>query len=273
MAIAIIFVTILSDCFIKYYFMIKPTLVLLHGFLQPFTFFPKFIHLLEKSYKIINIDLPGYGKNIGLNIFEINEYLGFIYCEIQSQNTSRDQNINILGWSLGGNIAVLLATKYPKDFNNLILLCSNPCFVQSENNIYGMDKDIFSVFYDSIKTNYQKTVDRFLKLQFFGLEKTDFKNNYLKLKQLFETHNKPNSETLIFNLDILNTDIRNKLENLENKIIYILSNRDNLIPKDLIFYLENIKKTNDTIYSIPDACHVPIETNISEIINLLEISK
>ena len=65
-----------------------------------------------------------------------------------------------------------------------------------------------------------------------------------QLNELFNSNKKPNIETLLFNLDILNLDLRESLINLENKITYILSDNDYLVPYEIIKYLNIIKEMN-----------------------------
>ena len=126
----------------------KKNLVIIHGFLQSSEIFYKnqeIINILHSKYNLLIIDLPGYGKNHSIkfnNATKLNNYLDFIYIQIQSYfNNINSQDINILGWSLGGNIAILLAQKYPI-INNLILLCSNPCFVISLMNYLILIKNL-----------------------------------------------------------------------------------------------------------------------------------
>jgi len=250
--------------------MSKPYLVIIHGFLQRFHCFPEFIKDMEKNFNVLFIDLPGYGENYNLNIFCIDKYLDFIYKEITNYiNLKKIDNINLLGWSLGGNISILLAKKYPNIFKKIILLCSNPCFVKSNTNKYGMNKDDFLNFYHNIQTNPKKASEKFLILQFFGLDKNTLKKYYLELKKLYECQKLPDIKTLIFNLSLLNQDIRPILKNLDNEMIYILSEKDNLIPKDIAKYLTYIKKNKDQIYIMPNATHVPMLTNKDMLQSLL----
>tara|TARA_R110000868_G_scaffold91080_3_gene252678 strand:+ start:20758 stop:21534 length:777 start_codon:yes stop_codon:yes gene_type:complete len=255
----------------------KKNLVIIHGFLQSSEIFYKnqeIINILHSKYNLLIIDLPGYGKNHSIkfnNATKLNNYLDFIYIQIQSYfNNINSQDINILGWSLGGNIAILLAQKYPI-INNLILLCSNPCFVINKTNNIGMEQSIFENFHNNLQNNYSKTINKFLKLQLLGIEKIKFKIYYDQLNELFNSNKKPNIETLLFNLDILNLDLRESLINLENKITYILSDNDYLVPYEIIKYLNIIKKPQDIIYTIENSSHIPHLTNTNNFLDILHM--
>ena len=132
-----------------------------------------------------------------------------------------------------------------------------------------MNKDDFLNFYHNIQTNPKKASEKFLILQFFGLDKNTLKKYYLELKKLYECQKLPDIKTLIFNLSLLNQDIRPILKNLDNEMIYILSEKDNLIPKDIAKYLTYIKKNKDQIYIMPNATHVPMLTNKDMLQSLL----
>ena len=165
----------------------------------------------------------------------------------------------------------MLAKRHPDIFQDITLLCTNPCFVKNDSNFTGMEQKIFRNFYISIQENYSKTIDKFLKLQLLGLPKDKLKIYYSIIKNIFISNQEPCVNTLLLNLDILNLDLRQELINLDNKITYILSDNDYLVPYELVEYIEIIKKPQDKVYTIPKATHLPHITNIENFTEILHM--
>src|SRR5690554_2969002 len=74
----------------------------------------------------------------------------------------------IIGWSLGGNIALELAARHPNKVAGLCLLACTPSFIQRDNWPHGMPTDTFSKFQQGIKESPSKTLRRFDLLQIQG---------------------------------------------------------------------------------------------------------
>ncbi|AAC07858.1 alpha/beta fold hydrolase [Aquifex aeolicus] len=99
---------------------------------------PLFIHGWAFSSKVFNdfhgikYDLPGHGKN--KNPYESIEK---VVEEIGKIATSKH---DVVGWSLGGSLALLFAYRYPEKVNRLILIGTTPHFkgAWSEKNIRAM---------------------------------------------------------------------------------------------------------------------------------------
>ena len=99
---------------------------------------PLFIHgwafssKIFKNFRGIKYDLPGHGKNR-------NPFKGFeqILTELSVITFKKH---DIIGWSLGGSIAILFAYFFPKKVNRLFLIGSTPYFRMAweEKNIKAM---------------------------------------------------------------------------------------------------------------------------------------
>jgi 2-succinyl-6-hydroxy-2,4-cyclohexadiene-1-carboxylate synthase len=104
----------------------SPALVFLHGFLGSSDDWDETARLLSDSYYCVMPDLPGHGLNnsrdpstpISLRVFA---------SELQSLlNKLRLNNINLIGYSMGGRLALTFAIQFPKLVKNLILESTNP---------------------------------------------------------------------------------------------------------------------------------------------------
>ena len=117
-----------------------PNLVLLHGWGFNSELFDNLVNEYKDRYQITTIDLPGHGQSDdvdgGLDDW-CNEIIKIL-----------PKNPILLGWSLGGLLAIHVASQVPT--TKLILVASTPNFVQSDDWLYGIDADNFMQFSDAM---------------------------------------------------------------------------------------------------------------------------
>lgn len=99
------------------------TLVFLHGWQQNKGSFASFLPYLDKNYKKVLIDLPGFGKTPQpKEVFSSYDYAHEISSWLKLKKFKK---ITLLGHSFGGKIAAILAAENPKMVENLILIASS----------------------------------------------------------------------------------------------------------------------------------------------------
>ena len=97
----------------------EKTLILVHGLASNAGFWREVIPQLEKQYRLIVVDLPGYGKSqkgelpIGMKYYA--DVIAGLIDELKLQNVS------YIGHSMGGQIGIMLSLSHPDKFENLIL--------------------------------------------------------------------------------------------------------------------------------------------------------
>ncbi|RZK66123.1 MAG: alpha/beta hydrolase [Pedobacter sp.] len=111
-------------------------LLLLHGNNSSIASFENQVEILSKKYKVIALDSRGQGKSTGdstkityeLMAKDVNEFLQQLQLK----------NVNILGWSDGGNIALIVAMQYPDKVKKMAVmgtvLFNNDSSVTPETN-------------------------------------------------------------------------------------------------------------------------------------------
>jgi pimeloyl-[acyl-carrier protein] methyl ester esterase len=206
---------------------VGPDLVLLHGWGFNSALFNDLVNQYKDQYRITKIDLPGHGRSdkVAGGIDEwCNEIIKIL-----------PNNPILLGWSLGGLLAINIATKIK--LSKLILVASTPNFVQNFDWQYGIDANNFQQFSSTLKQNLSKGLKRFISLQ--TQDKT-------QLKALNQSIDQFPASTAALNqgLDILlSTDLINEFKQLNIPIIAILGDHDTLVPRQIShWYAEmNIK--------------------------------
>jgi 2-succinyl-6-hydroxy-2,4-cyclohexadiene-1-carboxylate synthase len=105
------------------------TIVFLHGFLGDCRDFEESIWLLSNKFYCIAVDLPGHGKTevIGTeNYYKIEYITQGLIDFLQSLNIPR---CILVGYSMGGRLALYLALHFPEFFSQIILESASPGLV------------------------------------------------------------------------------------------------------------------------------------------------
>lgn len=98
-------------------------LILLHGNSENGTYFKHQIEYFSKMYRVIAIDTRGHGQTPrGEAPFTIRQFADDLNDFMIEQKIDK---ADILGFSDGGNIAMIFAMKYPEKVNHLILNGAN----------------------------------------------------------------------------------------------------------------------------------------------------
>lgn len=104
---------------------INPAVVFLHGFLGNGHSWSQIISSLTEDFFSITIDLPGHGQTLPKSDGEY----GFAKCAksiVGIADELRLKQFNLVGYSMGGRLALYLALKYPNKINKLVLESSSP---------------------------------------------------------------------------------------------------------------------------------------------------
>lgn len=98
-------------------------LILLHGNGEDSGYFVSQLNYFSKIYRVIAVDTRGHGKTPrGEGEFSIRRFV----CDLHEFLAERGiEKCNLLGFSDGGNIALLFAMKYPGAVNRLVLNGAN----------------------------------------------------------------------------------------------------------------------------------------------------
>ncbi len=96
------------------------TIIFIHGLGSYLRAWDKNIPELSKKYRCIAIDLPGYGKSSK----EIHSGSMEFYADVVAQliNKLELKNVTLAGHSMGGQISMVFALKYPTLVKNLVLV-------------------------------------------------------------------------------------------------------------------------------------------------------
>lgn len=101
----------------------QPTLVLLHGFLGSGDDWLSLLPELEKKTHLIMVDLPGHCKSSFIPGLDFSGFADLLEQMVTEMELKR---FSLLGYSLGGRLAMSYAEHYPHRLDSLLLEGSHP---------------------------------------------------------------------------------------------------------------------------------------------------
>jgi pimeloyl-[acyl-carrier protein] methyl ester esterase len=114
---------------------------------------------------MIAVDLPGHGRSpVSSERGTPAEQAWLIHQTLSSVS----DRYSLLGWSLGGQIALDLAAAMPWQIEKLVLVATTPKFVSGPDWPYGMGEAAIEKMAAQLRTDYERTVSDFLELQVRG---------------------------------------------------------------------------------------------------------
>lgn len=199
-----------------------PDLVLLHGWGLHGGLFRPLVAPLARHFTLHLVDLPGHGRSA----MPADGYSLRALARSVAANVPHDAAW--LGWSLGGRVALQGAAD-DHGISRLILVGTNPCFVQQPGWPHAMPEAELLQFAASLQNDYRQTLQRFLALQSRGSERGREELRALR-GELFE-HGDPDVRALAGGLELLRgADLRPLLTTIQQPTLVLHGNRDTLAP-------------------------------------------
>lgn len=226
----------------------KPILALVHGWGMNARVFDALAALLAADFEVRALDLPGHG---GRDDVADNTLQG--WADDLAQRLP--DGATLLGWSLGGQVAMRVALDHPHKVARLVLLASTPKFVAAEGWEHGMAPADLQDFGAALLADPQATLLRFLSLQTRGMNGQ--KTLLQPLRQSLLAAPATSREALAGGLAILHdTDLRAELPLLMLPTLVLHGALDTLTPPAAGAWLADILPAAQHI-GFPRAAHAP----------------
>jgi pimeloyl-[acyl-carrier protein] methyl ester esterase len=184
-----------------------PDLVLLHGWGLNLRVWDGLTRELAKHFRVIAVDLPGHGRSAWNAKARTPAEQAW---QVHAALSSRSDRYSLLGWSLGGQIALDLAAAMPGNVERLVLVATTPRFAASEDWPHGMPATSLDKLATQLRTNYKRTVSEFLELQVRGSAASE--KVLADLHASLFSHGEAHPKALVAGLATLkNSDLRSML--------------------------------------------------------------
>ncbi|MCL1678761.1 alpha/beta fold hydrolase [Elizabethkingia miricola] len=145
-------------------------LILLHGNNGSISDFSKQIPFFAKNYRVIAVDTRGQGRSTDLtqDAYSYEKFASDLYQVIKSLNL---EQVDIIGWSDGGNTALIFNYEHPEMVNRIVTIGANM-------NPAGVKETLIEQLKKQVAGNDPKTNQRLIQLM---LNHPDIKSNQLSL--------------------------------------------------------------------------------------------
>jgi len=203
--------------------------------------FDTLTELLADDFEVRPLNLPGHGGREPL----VNNTLQSWADDLTQQ---LPDGATLLGWSLGGQVAMRAALDHPDRIARLILLAATPRFVADDDWPHAMAMQDLSDFGAALLADPRATLLRFLSLQTRGMEGQ--KAMLQQLRQTMLAAPPPHTSALSAGLEmLLANDLRKAARQLRQPALIVHGALDTLSAPTAGAWLAS---------ALPDARHVEL---------------
>ncbi|MDO4997179.1 MAG: pimeloyl-ACP methyl ester esterase BioH [Neisseria sp.] len=231
---------------------------LIHGWAANRHVFADLVPRLPSDWQVQSLDLLGHGEATFSGDFQIDEAVNQLAEQIA------DDSI-VVGWSLGGLLALLLAHRFP---NKVRALCLTASFakLKAENDYpEGLNQVALGKMVNLFAQDYHKYMKQFLELQF--LYAKERQNIIAQILPDIAKHGSP--PALQAALDAVeNADARAILPDIRVPTLLIFGGKDGITPPRMGEYLQK-HLPNARLETIAQAAHAPFLSHADEFAQLL----
>jgi pimeloyl-[acyl-carrier protein] methyl ester esterase len=244
-------------------------LVMLHGWaMHSGLWFPLLPRLIER-YRMHLVDLPGHGYSDALvpppplSLRRIVEAV-----ELAIAETSAPGPFMMLGWSLGGQVALEWARLRPERVGALVLMSTTPCFAQRPDWPHAVAEATLRQFGDELTVAYRQTLQRFVALQVQGSEHA--RDALASLRSQLFARGEPSPQALRDSLELLaSSDLRSGIGAISQPALLIAGDRDTLTPVAAARWLASALP-RASLLVVPGAAHAPFLSHPEAVVEALD---
>lgn len=201
----------------------KPVLALVHGWGMNARVFDALAERLAAGFDVRAYDLPGHGGRDALPDNALAAWADDLAHALPDGAT-------LVGWSLGGQVALRAALDHPHKVARLVLLASTPKFLATHDWQHGMAPNDLDTFAYALRADPAKTLLRFLSLQTRGMAEQKAMLHALRERLLAAPL--ASDAALAAGLAILrDTDLRTEAADLAQPALVVHGALDTLTPR------------------------------------------
>lgn len=223
--------------------------VLIHGWGLHAIVFDDIVPALLKHFRVTVVDLPGMGQSPLPNADYTLDFLAEQLLAVMPAKA------HLLGWSLGGLVALAMAERAPERVQSVVTVATSPRFTASDDWQAAMKPEILAKFAELFDEDNEGTLVRFLALN--CKDSAAMRDDTARLKDILYFCGLPAPKALRGGLAILrDTDLRNTLSALPMPVLAVFGERDNIVPLAAMAQVEPLLHRGRTAL-IEQVAHVP----------------
>lgn len=174
----------------------------------------------------------------------------------------------LLGWSLGGKLALEIARRHPARVAALVLVSSTPRFAQSTDWPHGMNTGELEAFSSLVEQDWRQTLSDFVWLQLRGSRHAATAQQ--RVEAALATHGAPHPDALRADLGLLGSvDLRDRVSRVNAPALVIAGQNDRVTPPGAARWLAAAMP--DARYAqIARAGHAAFVSHVEEFVALVQ---
>ncbi len=227
----------------------------------------KYLQEQLTGYHIIAVDLPGYGQSRSCDQQALGGHYNSVSLAQCLAFLLKDKETIIIGWSMGGLVALEMVCQFPQRVSGLVLVSSSPRFVQGDNWPDAVKASVFEKFYQYLEQDHRATLKRFLAIQAMGSDTA--RKDIKTLQQQLEQRGELDPSALKDGLNmLLNEDKRALLSEITDiPIDLICGERDTLV--NIKAQQQLAQQPNIKLHPVVGAGHTPFISHQDQFMTLL----
>jgi len=236
-----------------------PTIVFIHGWGQSTQTWHAQVDYFGARHQVLAVDLPGHGGASDLPLENWGEaLLAMLPAE----------PVVLVGWSLGGMLALRLATTHAARLAGMVLLSTTPSFRLRPGWKHACTDEVFERFLESLEANAPRLLDRFFALMLQG-DELDRKQFLSIVRTAVDKRHPTSTAGLRCGLKLLDElDLRASLPGISLPTLVVHGQADAVTPIGAAQYL--VGHMPAATLSVMQAGHAPHLTQAERFNTLLE---
>ncbi len=227
----------------------RPRLVLLHGWGSSAAVFAALAGALAEFADVGTLELPAHGERRAEPFpRDSQRLLDWLHARVPA-------GVVLVGWSLGGQLALRLALRHPRHLAALVTIATSPCFLRKPDWPFGMAPSAWDAFRTGLAHDPAAQLARFAALQAHG----DRHARELVRELRAAAGAGPESAgELLAALDELGaSDLREQLAGLRTASLHVLGERDAIVDARVADELLRLQP-QASVWVVPGAAHAPL---------------
>jgi pimeloyl-[acyl-carrier protein] methyl ester esterase len=235
-------------------------LVCLHGWGMNLAVFDALREALP-DIETFAVDLPGHGRS------HWNSERADFELQVEDVLAVLPQRCVLLGWSLGGKMALEIARRQPTRVAALVLVSTTPRFTQSVDWPHGLNANELAAFRSLVDQDWRQTLSDFVWLQLRGSRNAEAAQQ--RVESALATQGAPHAEALSADLDLLGKlDLRARVVAINQTALLIAGQNDRVTSPDATRWIADALP-NSRFAVIARAGHAAFVSHTEEFVALL----